>query len=399
MSEKIRTLHIFHQYLNITENWAFRLMNNLLNTDIVVSSPFFMKCNFYSSKFEYIEFPIKKIEQNNEQYTVKIFNKFVSALLFFFYPRFLEKMSRNIDLMHTHFSFIGYEYRKLAKRLNVPHVVSFYGYDYEYLPYTKPIWEKKYKILFDEADIFLCEGSYSATLMEKIGCKQEKIRIVKLGVDVNKISFKKRSKNSGTLKLLQVASLTGKKGHIYTIKAFVEALRSCPCMELTLVGRNYEGIKEKIQAIIEENGINDKVNILEAVDFEDLHEFMKDYHVFVHPSCHTEERDCEGGAPVVLMDAQATGMPVISTYHCDIPDVVVDNHTGILVMEKDTYGLTEAINRFYFMEDIEYNTFCENAREHIENNYNSQENVKVLKNIYDDIIYNYSKKKYRSNLG
>ena len=276
--------------------------------------------------------------------------------------------------------------------MNVPHIVSFYGYDYENLPYTNPIWNKRYKILFDEADIFLCEGSHGAKLMKKIGCQQEKIRIVKLGVDVNQISVQRRSKSPETLKLLQVASLTGKKGHIYTVKAFVEALRSCPNMNLTLVGRNYEGTKEKIQAIIEKSGINDKVNIYEAVDFDHLHEFMKDYHVFIHPSCHTEERDCEGGAPVVLMDAQATGMPVISTYHCDIPDVVVDNHTGILVKEKDIYGLTEAINRFYFMKDNEYDKFCENAREHIEKNYNSQDNANILKNVYDDIVLKYSQK-------
>ena len=85
MAKNIRALHIFHQYLNKTENWAFRLINNLPDTDIIVASPLFRKCNYYSSKFEYIEFPIKRIEQNNEQYTVKIFNKFASALQFFFY--------------------------------------------------------------------------------------------------------------------------------------------------------------------------------------------------------------------------------------------------------------------------------------------------------------------------
>jgi len=111
---------------------------------------------------------------------------------------------------------------------------------------------------------------------------------------------------------------------------------------------------------------------------------MKTFHVFIHPNQYGEKRDSEGGAPVVLMDAQATGMPVLSTFHCDIPIVVIHGVTGILVKEKDVNGLAEAIKKFYDMEESVYLEYCEQARKHIEENCDS---VGIrLKKIYETII-------------
>ncbi len=88
-----------------------------------------------------------------------------------------------------------------------------------------------------------------------------------------------------------------------------------------------------------------KITFIDSINFEKLHEFMKNYQVFIHPSCYTDQRDCEGGAPIAILDAQATGMPVISTTHCDIPDEVIDKmvgyaerarREGMLALEEDS---------------------------------------------------------------
>jgi colanic acid/amylovoran biosynthesis glycosyltransferase len=133
-------------------------------------------------------------------------------------------------------------------------------------------------------------------------------------------------------------------------------------------------------------GIKNKVELLESIELERLYEFMKYYHIFIHPSCYTDDKDCEGGAPVVLLDAQATGMPVISTYHCDIPEVVVHQKTGLLTSEKNIDDLSKAIMKFYFMEQEEYDQYCENARHHMEKNYNIKISGKTLRKIYEDML-------------
>lgn len=376
---------MFHQYLNITENWVFRLIDDLSNTDVVVASQEFKKCNFYSGKFKYLKFPLRKIEHNLESRLVRLFNQFVGRLESY-YPWYVSKTARKIDLMHSHFSFVGWEYRELARKLKVPHIVSFYGFDYENLPHIEPAWRERYRTLFAEADLFLCEGCHGTKLLEKMGCPAEKIAIARLGVAVEKIPFYERKKEPGELRLLQVARLVEKKGHIYAVRAFLEALMECPNMSLTLVGSDPVGIKEELLKIIRGTMAEGKVVFIDRIDFDKLNAFMVDYQVFIHPSHYSKDMDSEGGAPVVLLDAQASGLPIISTTHCDIPDEVVHGETGLLCPERDISALAEAITRFYRMGPHEYENFAANARKYIASNYDSRVLSNNLEKIYRKVI-------------
>jgi colanic acid/amylovoran biosynthesis glycosyltransferase len=167
------------------------------------------------------------------------------------------------------------------------------------------------------------------------------------------------------------------------MKAFVKALETCPNMSLTFVGKDVEGIKREIQELANQRRVQDKVAFFDWIDFDSLHSFMKDFHVFIQPSCYTKTRDCEGGAPIVLLDAQATGMPVIATTHCDIPDEVIHRETGLLTPEKDVESLVRSIKYFYELDDDAYWVFCENARKHISRNFDCKQNAAQLKKTYD----------------
>lgn len=89
-----------------------------------------------------------------------------------------------VDLIHSHFGPVGWSNLAIAKQFRVPHIVSFYGYDYEKLPHTQPIWRERYTELFEQADIFICEGTHGADVLESLGCPRDKIDVVRLGVDV-----------------------------------------------------------------------------------------------------------------------------------------------------------------------------------------------------------------------
>ncbi len=96
--------------------------------------------------------------------------------------------------------------------------------------------------------------------------------------------------------------------------------------------------------------------------------------------------DCEGGAPIVLLDAQATGMPTISTNHCDIPDEVIHGNTGLLCKERDSSSIAQAIKTFYKMNQKEYNRYAKNARKHIEESYDIRKNAIKVMDIYNEIL-------------
>lgn len=382
----ITVLQVFHTYLKTTENWSYNIISNFINTNIIVGSKRFEKCNFYNSKFKYIEFPLRQIEEEIPSYLVKKYNKFVRSMLRHFYPGYVRRFAGPIQLVHSHFSFVGWEYRSVAQELKIPHIVSFYGFDYEWLPFNDPKWVVRYQKLFSEVDLFLCEGNHGARILAANGCPEEKIRVARLGVTVSKIPFFSRAKRPDELHLLQVASITTKKGHRYTLEAFLRALPECPEMSLTLVGRDSDGLKADLLQLIEPMLIGTKIHFIDQIDFEQLHPFMSNYQVFIHPSCYSDDRDCEGGAPVVLLDAQATGMPVIASTHCDIPEVVIDSVTGLLTGEKEVEPLVNSIKRFYRMGQQEYSLFSDAARSHVEEKYDVVQNAKVVENIYNEMI-------------
>ncbi|RNI25759.1 glycosyltransferase family 4 protein [Rufibacter latericius] len=383
----MKVLHCFGRYLPITENWVFRLLSFLPDVQIIITANSFLKGNFYNKEFKYIEFPATFFKQPAEKsiFTIRILNALTKVIRKFF-ADYIVMHSEDVDFVHSHFAPTAWAYHDIAKRLNVPHVISFYGYDYEMLPFTEPIWESRYQQMFKEAALFICEGSHGARVLIDKGCPVHKVKIIKLGVEIDRIPFTSRKKETNTLKLLQIASLKEKKGHVFTVKAFLNALYTCPNAELTLVGGNInDPMRSQLEEMVRAANATDKVFFVESIDFKNLYSFMENYHVFIHPSCYAQDKDCEGGAPVVLLDAQATGMPIISTRHCDIPDEVIHGETGLLAQEKNIDELAQFIQTFYEMDQAKYNLFATQARKHVEKNFDVSLTSRDLSKIYVDL--------------
>ena len=154
-------------------------------------------------------------------------------------------------------------------------------------------------------------------------------------------------------------------------------------MHLTLVGNEKEpGKKEQILKYIKERQLGQKIDVLPPITYSQLYQYLQDFHVFIHPSCYTAQLDCEGGAPVVLLDAQATGLPVISTKHCDIPGIIFQSKTALLAEEKDVQELTKAIETFYWMENEEFQSYSRGSRTFTEQHFNIENNATHLKELY-----------------
>jgi colanic acid/amylovoran biosynthesis glycosyltransferase len=382
----MRTLHVFTNFLPQTKNWLYHLLSNLPDCDITVAAQEYCKSNFYLAEpTQYIQFPLNEISAIES----KSFNRAVRALRDFAFPRMIAAQCGQIDLIHAHFANAGWHYLPLARRLRVPYVVSLYGYDYEQLPASHPKWERRLRTLFSVADMFVCEGSHGARILADRGCPPEKIRVAHLGVRVDRIPFVRRAKVPGALKLVQVATITEKKGYNFTVRAFLRALPACPNMTLDLVGDYHSEDGRKIfleiHEIIKGNGVEEKVRFVPGIAYSRLHSFLSNYHVFVHPSVYAKNRDCEGGAPVVLLDAQGTGMPVISTIHCDIPSEVLHGVSGLLCQERDIEGLAESMAYFYHSDQSAFDRFSASAREHVQERFDIVRNASKLRALYDEV--------------
>jgi len=382
----MNVMHLFGTYLPMTENWCYRLIKYLPETQLYIVAEKSDNAGIYSLPNSlFLIMPTVNWPMAPHP-VIGTLIKLLCMLLKKMWLVLLSHFAGKSSIMHAHFSCIGWNYSHLAETKNVPMIVSFYGYDYEYLPNREPVWRERYAELFRRVSMFIAEGDIGRNKLINMGCPKEKVEVVHLGVETSIIPFYRRLKRPGELRLIQVATFTSKKGHDVTVKAFVIAAKRCPGITLTLVGKDPEGIRGPLQRAIRESGLDGQVEFIDGIDFTKLHSLFKSYHLFIHPSRYGNKGDSEGGAPVVLLDAQATGMPVLATTHCDIPEEVIHGVTGILVDEGDIEQLAVEIERFYCMNKSEYDIYCVNARRHIENKYDSIDSGRRLKDVYEKVL-------------
>ena len=255
---------------------------------------------------------------------------------------------RRFDLAHAHFGHVGWRYLDAVQSAGLPLAVTFYGYDMSRLA-AKPVWKKRYRDLFQYLSVVLCEGPHMAERIRGLGCPFEKIRVHELGADLDRLSPSVRKLRPGEpLKVLAAARFTEKKGLVDAVRAVARAARKAD-VTLTILGddpksRASRTEKARIVKAVRETGLNGSARILPAVPFDELVSVAAEHHLLLSPSKTASDGDCEGGAPVTLIEMMATGMPVVATRHCDIPHLVSD--TGLLAPEGDVRGLAAHLLKF-----------------------------------------------------
>src|SRR5262249_27000068 len=148
-----------------------------------------------------------------------------------------------------------------------------------------------------------------------------------LGIDVSKIQYRPRSIQKGTiLRFLIAATFREKKGVTYALEALSQYREINDGFEVSIIGgatAEHELEEEKrILQTLDRTGLRSKVRFLGWLTHEQMLQEAYRHHVFLSPSVTSNDGDCEGGAPVAIIEMAASGMPIISTKHCDIPYVL-----------------------------------------------------------------------------
>jgi colanic acid/amylovoran biosynthesis glycosyltransferase len=250
------------------------------------------------------------------------------------------------DVLHSHFAHVGWGNAEFARRHGLPHVVSAYGADLTMLPTIEPVWRRRYHELFAGVSALLCEGPQMAETAVALGCPAERVRIHGLGVDLGRIPFRPRMRQSGQpLRVLMAGSFREKKGIPYGIEALTLLQQSGIEVELTLVGNVTRDRDEaewlRIRAAL--SGFSHTARLLGFMSSGALLEESLRHHVFLSPSVTASDGDAEGGAPVTVIEMAASGMPVVATTHCDIPNVLGEPNRTLLVPERDPQALAGAL--------------------------------------------------------
>ena len=253
--------------------------------------------------------------------------------------RLVESTLRELkpDVVHAHFGPVGCDYVDIAGALGIPIVTSLYGVDAAVLPYLRQ-WRDHYARLFRGGDRFLAEGPEMRKKIIAAGAPADRTIIQPIAINLDKYP---RWSPDAAVTVLFAGRFVEKKGLCDAIAAFGRAHARRPQARMTIVG---DGPDERdARALTSRLGLSDVVDFVGVKPHSDLIRRLAAATVLIHPSTTAVDGDSEGGAPTILLEAQAVGTPIVSTRHADIPHVAPEGPGVYLCNERDVEALGNAL--------------------------------------------------------
>jgi glycosyltransferase involved in cell wall biosynthesis len=305
-------------------------------------------------------------------------------------PRlFLRELAkRRPVLIHAHFGVEAVYGMELAERLGVPLVTTFHGFDATLRPSQllrsrKPTWIHyllKRAELKRRGALFIAVSGFISAQLQRLGFPTERTRLHYIGVDP--AAFEPSSVAHASPVILHVARLVEKKGTVYLLEAFARIAASHPDAELAIIGAG--PLRASLERRAAELRIAARVRWLGALPHAEVAQWLKRAAVFCLPSCTAANGDAEG-LGLVLLEAAASGVPVVATRHGGIPEAVKDGDTGYLVAERDADELADALDTLLSSEALRWK-MGDAARRFARSRFDLVRQTQVLEQLYEGLL-------------
>nr|WP_294897305.1 glycosyltransferase [uncultured Pedobacter sp.] len=320
-----------------------------------------------SSKINLLIYLIQK--RIFKQTDISVRNK---ALIRFF-------QSNKIDVVLAEYGMVGASIYKACKAAKVPLVIHFHGADAHHKP-TIAKYINRYKDSFMYASNIMAVSQFMADALIALGAPKEKLILNPYGVNLDE--FKTMEKERTPLTLLFVGRFVEKKSPDILIKAFAKVKKQVPEAHLIMAGEGPLWTESKLLAT--QLGLIDDIEFPGVYTHQRVKEEMQNVRAFVQHSVVTADGDCEG-TPNSILEASASGLPVISTYHAGIREAVIHQKTGLLCNERDIDSFAE--NMIAVLENENYaKELGRNGAQHIRLNYNLKSRISNLDVILKNAI-------------
>lgn len=303
----------------------------------------------------------------------------------FDHPRTYREIKKHrVSVLHSHFGHTGFEVLPVKRRSGLPMVTTFYGHDVSALPRQEE-WRQRFSQLFRDGEVFITEGPVMKNRLVELGCQPEKVHIVKLGICLEKYQFRKRQPHQPGQghRVLFCGRFTEKKGVIYALKAVRRSREVLDDIELHIIGDG--DLRPQIEAFIAENQMTSYTYLHGSQSHERVIDEIQKADLLLVPSVTGSDGDSEGGAPTILLEAQACGVPIVASRHADIPNVVVEGGSALLSDERDDAMLARHILEV-LQEPARWSRMGDVGRGFVEQNHNVSSQVATLEDIYFQMI-------------
>ncbi len=263
-----------------------------------------------------------------------------------------------------------------------PYILSVYGADVYNFPKKNFLTSSIFKFNLKKADTILSTSKVMAAETKKYTSKS--IEVTPFGIDT--VKFKpadgKRFFEKDAIVIGTIKSLEEKYGIEYLIRAFKVITDKFPNLNLRLLIVGKGTLEQKLIELVRELSIENLTKFSGFVSPFEIPGYHNTIDIFV--SLSIEDSESFG---VAVLEASACGKPVIVSNVGGLPEVVINNQTGLVVNNKDVIGTAKAIEKLLLDEKLR-NTLGDNGRNHVIKNYNWSDNVAKMLSVYKTTLEN-----------
>ncbi|UGV40304.1 glycosyltransferase [Methanococcoides orientis] len=286
----------------------------------------------------------------------------------------------DFDIIHCHFGPNGIFGTYLEDvGIEGKYITTFHGFDVNVYPKRKG--ENVYQELFEKGNYFTCNTTFTKKRLIGLGCKESKIVVLPVGLKVEFFTPKKIDYKNKPLQILTVARLVEEKGHKYAINAIAKLIKIHPNILYLIVGDG--PLKRELENLVSRLGINKNVIFYGAANHSKVLNLYIDSDIFLLPSVISKDGAQEAQG-LVLQEAQAMGLPLVSTNIGGIPEGI-NNKSGFIVPEKDINALMEKLEYLIRNPEIWPEMGAE-GRKFVKNRYDMRKLNKQLLDVYESAL-------------
>ncbi|MCW0342916.1 D-inositol-3-phosphate glycosyltransferase [Pantoea ananatis] len=245
------------------------------------------------------------------------------------------------DIFLVHFGYAGALANKLRELgiLKGKQATVFHGADIS-RRHILDEHKQDYRNLFQQSELMLPISHLWQNKLIEMGCPPEKIHVTRMGIEPEKFNFQPRDAFHTPLRIVSVARLTEKKGLDVAVKASAILKQRGGRFQYTIIGNGDQD--RMMRDFIAREEMDDCVTMPGFKPQEEIRQALNQADIFLLPSKTAADGDMEG-IPVALMEAMAVGLPVVSTFHSGIPELIENDVSGWLVKEDDAEALADTL--------------------------------------------------------